>query len=152
MSEERKTPPDEVEAPDAPVGGTDSAASAAGVPSSSSSSSSSTHVDATTGQVNSLRSVLDAALDAIADASANAGLEPALPKRCAFQTCKKKIPITRTACACGKVFCSTHSFFTAHSCDVDYRKREENEIKRQQAIRKSYHGAGAKPPDGSCAF
>jgi hypothetical protein len=50
MSEERKTPPDEVEAPDAPVGGTDSAASAAGVPSSSSSS---THVDATTGQVNS---------------------------------------------------------------------------------------------------
>ncbi len=45
-------------------------------------------------------------------------------KACA--TCSKKLTLTEqtTPCKCGKVYCSQHRHFEAHSCSFDYKTVE----------------------------
>jgi hypothetical protein len=52
-----------------------------------------------------------------------------MPK-CSFETCKKKLALTDTACKCEKVFCATHRHFESHACTFDYKgEGKENLLK-----------------------
>jgi len=48
-----------------------------------------------------------------------------MPK-CSFESCKKKLALTDTACKCEKVFCSAHRHFESHACSFDYKAEGKN--------------------------
>lgn len=71
--------------------------------------------------------------------------------KCALPSCRRKLAITRTPCACGKVFCPRHAFFADHGCDVDYQKRER-ELSRAASPSSGRAYKGTERPDGGSAY
>lgn len=52
-------------------------------------------------------------------------------KKCSMLNCKKKLKLTdEIPCRCGSFFCQIHRFSTKHDCSFDYKKEQQEHIKR----------------------
>jgi len=53
--------------------------------------------------------------------------------RCAFETCKKTLALTSTACKCEKKFCSAHRHAETHFCSFDYQASGKEQLMKTMA-------------------
>merc|ERR1712098_998208 len=44
--------------------------------------------------------------------------------------CNKKIGLTGFTCRCGYLFCSTHRHAESHDCDFDYKKMQQDNLRK----------------------
>ena len=51
-------------------------------------------------------------------------------RKCEFEGCKKKLPITAFPCHCGKVFCALHTPAEMHGCGHDYLNEQRKKLKK----------------------
>ena len=50
-------------------------------------------------------------------------------RKCEFEDCNKKLPITAFPCHCGKVFCALHTPAEMHGCGFDYLNEQKKKLK-----------------------
>jgi len=52
-------------------------------------------------------------------------------KRCALDTCNKKISISNEyECRCNLFFCPLHKFSKDHNCTYDYKKDQQDKLEK----------------------
>ena len=50
-------------------------------------------------------------------------------RKCEFEDCNKRLPITAFPCHCGKVFCALHTPAEMHGCGFDYLNEQKKKLK-----------------------
>ncbi|MEW5318510.1 MAG: hypothetical protein WDW38_009726 [Sanguina aurantia] len=53
---------------------------------------------------------------------------PAGPQRCSLSTCRKRVGLTGFKCKCDQLFCGTHRYAEAHSCEFDYKTVQRQKL------------------------
>ena len=51
-----------------------------------------------------------------------------LTKRCQFETCSKKLPLSVFACKCEKFYCSSHRYDSEHKCTYNFQESAKQNL------------------------
>ena len=52
-------------------------------------------------------------------------------RRCSYNTCKRKLPLTAYTCRCKLLFCDTHRYPEEHKCSYDYYEKNKTKLENQ---------------------
>ena len=49
-------------------------------------------------------------------------------KKCSFNDCKRKLPLTAYACRCKLLYCNTHKYSEDHNCSYNFYEEHKKEM------------------------